>query len=93
MNRVELQNGCLTRARSSLFIPSTIHGSCDAESGKIDYEILRKNLDTAIDIYIERCDGCLCGRTQIHLFKGGTSDQQEREKLRIFLKGPKKERE
>ena len=93
MNRVELQNGCLTRAHSSLFIPSTIHGSCIAESGKVDEEILRRNLDTAIDIYIDRCDGCSCGRTQIHLFKGTSSDQQEREKLRIFLKGPKKERE
>ena len=93
MNHVELQNGCLTRAHSSLFIPSTIHGSCNAELGKIDHEILCKNLDTAIDIYIDRCDGCPCGKTQIHLFKGGPSDQQEREKPRIFLKGPKKERE
>ena len=40
MNRVKLQNGCLTRAHSSLFIPSTIHGCCDAESGTINREVL-----------------------------------------------------
>ena len=91
MNRVELQNGCLTRAHSSLFIPSTIHGSCVAESGKIDSNILNKNLDT-VDIYIDRCDGCSCGNTQIHLFKGQPSDQVTR-KVRIFLKGSKKQKE
>ena len=36
MNRVELQNGCLTRAHSSIFIPSTLHGSCMKEGGKVD---------------------------------------------------------
>ncbi len=92
MNRVELQNGCLTRAHSSLFIPSTIHGSCIAESGKVDEDILHRNLDTAIDIYIDRCDGCSCGRTQIHLFKGTSSDQQEREKLRVSKGAKKRER-
>ena len=28
LNRVELQNGCLTRGHSNLFIPSTLSGSC-----------------------------------------------------------------
>ena len=42
MNHVELQNGCLTRAHSSVFIPSTIHGSCITESGKVDDGILCK---------------------------------------------------
>ena len=35
MNRVELQNGCLTQAHSGLFIPSTLNGSCVKENGKV----------------------------------------------------------
>lgn len=48
LNRVELQNGCLSRGHSNLFIPSTLSGSCIVD-GKIDNDILCKNLDLAID--------------------------------------------
>ena len=30
LNRVEVQNGCLSRGHSNLFIPSTLSGSCIA---------------------------------------------------------------
>ncbi|XP_060587647.1 uncharacterized protein LOC132743136 [Ruditapes philippinarum] len=52
LNRVELQNGMEGRARSGLFIPSTLHGSyMDTSTGMIDNEMLTKNLNCAIDLY------------------------------------------
>ena len=33
LNRTELQNGCLSRGHSNLFIPSTLHGSSLASDG------------------------------------------------------------
>lgn len=33
LNRVELQNGCLSRAHANTFIPSTLAGSCITENG------------------------------------------------------------
>lgn len=85
LNRVELQNGCLSRAHSNLFLPSTLHGSpISAETGKVDYDLLCRNLSTAIDIYIQRCTGAPCGHTQINLYRGAEFDQNKREKLLVF---------
>ena len=95
-NRVELQNGCLAQGHTNLYIPSTLNGSC-MENGKVDNEKLCKNLNDAIDVYISRVDGCPCGDTQIHLFKGPQSDGDENQKLRdlfkIYIKGSTKEKE
>lgn len=91
LNRVELQNGCLALAHSNLFIPSTLNGSClDVNTGGIDQDKLKANLQAAIDIYIQRCNGAPCGDTQIVLFKGADSSdlQERREDLITFLKGP-----
>lgn len=75
LNRVELQNGCLTRAHSNLFIPSTLNGSCmSSETGKVDKEVLHRNLSDAIDVDLQRCNGCQCGHTVIHLYEGPQSD-------------------
>lgn len=43
LNRVELQNGCVTRGHANVFIPSTLNGSC-MKAAKVDQEILNKNL-------------------------------------------------
>ena len=51
LNCVELQNGCMSRGHSNLFIPSTLSGSC-IEDGQINNDVLCKNLDMAIDTYI-----------------------------------------
>ena len=51
LKRVELQNGCLSRRDSNLFIPSTLAGSC-IHNGQVDHETLCKNLDVTIDTYI-----------------------------------------
>ena len=77
-----------------LFIPSTLHGSCTLESGKINEEILKKNLEAAIDVYISRVDNIPCASTEIHLVKGAesTAYQEENKLLKVFLKGKKEEK-
>ena len=43
LNRVELQNGCLSLGHSNTFIPSTLAGVCtDPDTGAVNQEILRK---------------------------------------------------
>ena len=45
LNRVELQNGCLSLGHTNLFIPSTLNGSCvDPNTGAVDTEKLKANL-------------------------------------------------
>lgn len=95
-NRVELQNGCLALAHSNLFIPSTLNGSCTLEGGNVvNEEVLKRNLESAIDLYISRVDGAPCASTQIRLIKGADSKayQEENELLKIFLKGKKEQKE
>ena len=96
LNRVELQNGCLSQAHSNLFIPSTLSGSCtNKETGAIDESWVKENLELSTDVYINRCNGCSCGDTVIHLFKGADSSklQELRPLLNIFLKGSKQKKE
>lgn len=78
LNRVELQNDSLARPHSNLFIPSTLHGSpINMETGKIDDTILHKNLSTTIDVYIERCNGGPCNRTEINLYRGAQFNKKK----------------
>ena len=96
LNRVELQNGCLSLGHANLFIPSTLNGSCvDPNTGEIDTQKLKANLSNAIDVYIDRVDGCPCGSTAIKLYRGSEESQelQDRDKLLIFLKGSKKQKD
>ena len=90
-NRVELQNGCQASAHANLFIPSTLNGSCLDGSGGINKDILEKNLDSAMDVYISRVDGAPCASTSIHLYKGRKSDtfQKENDLFKVFLRGTK----
>ena len=57
-------------------------------------EVLKRNLNSAIDLYISRVDGAPCASTQIHLIKGAdnTTYQDENELLKVFLKGKKGEK-
>ena len=55
-NRVELQNGCLALAHSNLFIPSMLHRFCTGETA-LNEDVLRKNLESAIDLYVSHVDG------------------------------------
>ena len=53
LNRVELQNGCLAQGHSNIFIPSTLNGACfNEETGKVDQDKLRANMESAMDVYI-----------------------------------------
>ena len=90
LNRVELQNGCLSLAHANLFIPSNINGTCfDPNTGKLDEQRLKTNMELAMDIYISRVNGAPCGDSQIHLFKGAdsTEKQELRNHVLVYLKG------
>lgn len=95
LNRVELQNGCLSLGHSNTFVPSTLSGSCiDQETGKVHVGKLRENLGLAISAYISRVNGCPCGDTTIQLYEGSTVDDYHNtsEKLDVFLKGSNKQK-
>ena len=90
LNRVELQNGCLAQAHSNVFIPSTLGGSCfNSDTGTIDHNQLKENLELATDVYINRYNQCPCGDTVIQLYRGANSYkwQELRPLLNVFLKG------
>ena len=94
LNKVELQNGCLSIGHSHLFIPSTIHGSNVDSMGQISKEQQRNNLEAAMNVYISAVDGASCCGTKIRLFKGAigptaAAHQERREKLLVFLRGTK----
>lgn len=96
LNRVELQNGCLSLGHANTFIPSTMAGcNIDPETGNIDQAKLKENLNLAITAYVSRVSGCSCGDTTIQLFRGSNSDhlQTMSSSLDTFLKGSKKQKE
>ena len=93
LNRVELQNGCLSLGHANTFIPSTLKGSCvNPETGVVDNNKLKENLEVAIDAYISRVNGTPCGNTTIQLYKGAKDSEhvKSRDNLLTFLKGSKK---
>uniref|UniRef100_A0A1X7VJG4 Uncharacterized protein n=1 Tax=Amphimedon queenslandica TaxID=400682 RepID=A0A1X7VJG4_AMPQE len=95
LNRVELQNGCLSRCHSNTFIPSTISGSCvDSETGNINKEKLKENLSLAINAYISRVNNSPCGNTTISFIKDPVLSHHKmmQGKLITFLKGSGKKR-
>ena len=100
LNRVELQNGCLSLGHSNTFIPSTLAGACtNPITDAIDKEKLKENMSLVVDAYISHkpCEwhGCPCGDTEIQLYHGPDSSEQQvvREKLLVFLKGSNKNKE
>ena len=56
---------------------------------KVNHEKLTENLNDAIDVNISRVNGCPCGDTQIHLFKGPESKENQnfRNLFKIYSKG------
>jgi len=96
LNKVELQNGCLSLGHANLFIPSTLNGSCiDPNTGEIDPQKLKDNLSSAIDVYIDRVDGSPCGTTAIKQYRGieAAQELENQDKLLLFLKGSKKQKD
>ena len=97
LNKVEQINGCLTRAHCNMFIPSTIHG-CNFGNDGLDEAMLERNLRTATEVYINRCDGAPAGQSEIKLVEGNRGDkaremQDRRPSLLTFLKGSKTAKE
>ncbi len=94
LNRVELQNGCLAVAHANLFIPSTLGGSC-MDSTQIHKERYENNMTLATDVYLNRVNGCPCGETVIHLYKGADSSEQQvtRKYILQYLKGSKAQKQ
>ena len=72
LNRVELQNGCLSRAQCNLFIPSSLCGSNFSENG-VHETRLEQNLETATDVFSEPCGEC-----EITLVKGSRNEASKR---------------
>lgn len=73
LKRVELVNGCIARAHSHVFIPSTLNGSNMTNNG-LDEEKLKSNLDAAADVYIDRTQDAPFGSTKIKFFKGASGE-------------------
>ena len=95
-NRVELQNGCVSLGHAHIFIPLTFGGWCyNQQTGEIDDEKIRRNMDLAIEVYISRVNHCSCGNTCIHLYRGADASNhlEVRDSLLTFLKGSKTARE
>ena len=90
-NRIELKNGCLALGHANLFITSTPNRLYLTASGGVDQIMLRKNLGSAIDVYIFKVGGAPCGSTEIRHYKGVVSskNQVENKVLNVFLKGSK----
>ena len=91
LNKVELQNGCLTRAHANMFIPSTLSGDpYGSEYGSLNQEAYNENMDLATEVYIHRCNQTPFGTTVINSFKGASSEKAQkltsrRKKLLQFL--------
>ena len=73
LNRLELVNGCIVRAHSNIFIPSSLNGSNMSASG-LDEEKLKANLDTAASVDINRVQDAPLGKTNIVFFKGNKDE-------------------
>ena len=76
LNRVELQNGSLSKALPTLLYPHET----------VNKDILTENI---IDAYVSRVNHCKCGDTEINLYPGVLSEEKqcERTKLLTYLKG------
>ena len=61
----------------------------------MDEDLLHKNHDLAIDVYIGRVNNSTCDNTRIRLYKGAVSTvlQGMRSKLIIFSKGSAKNKD
>ena len=92
LNRVELQNGCLSRGHGNLFIPSTLCGEPYDQDGQFSEAKHKQNMEAAIEQYIARVDGTSCMGTQIKLQSGCRNSvfTERRTRVLTFLKGSAK---
>ena len=84
INRVELQNGCLSLRHSNLCIPSNLGGSVvNPDTGSVDMDRVAKKKWPPLYILTDPCSD-----TVIHVFSGADSStlKKSRGSLMIFLK-------
>ena len=93
-NFVELQNGIVGRAHANLFIPSTLCGSAETQSGRISQERFQENMEAALQVYLDRVNEIPFGSSVIKMYRGATDQRaaqmkQERTDLLVFPRGTK----
>lgn len=65
---------------TNLSIPSTLGGSVyNLETGHIDVDNVKQNLDLAASIYIDYVNNSPCGEAVMQLFKGSASTDLQNE--------------
>ena len=94
LNKVELMNGCISKAHANLFIPSTLMGSNKNEKG-LDECKITENMEVATNVYIDHVHGAPCLGTKLVMKKGAKESDlvNRRNDLLTFLKGKKKEKD
>lgn len=70
-NLVELQNGVVGRAHANLFIPSTLCGSAETETG-VSQEKLQENMEAALQVYLDRVNDIPFCTSVIRMYRGAT---------------------
>ena len=67
----------------------------DPATGKLDREKYKQNMELATEVYMNRVNHCPCGETEIELYRGADSseNQKMRESLLVYLKGSKRDKE
>ena len=68
LNRVELQNGCLSRSHSNLFIPSSLTSEPADDNGDFSETKHKDNMREALKQYITRVDETPGMKTVIKLY-------------------------
>lgn len=96
-NFVKHQNGVVGRAHASLFIPSTMCGQSESETG-VSQEKLQENMEAALQVYLERVNNIsFISSTIIKMYRGATDQRalyikEDRKDLLVFLRGKKVEK-
>ena len=93
-NLVELQNGVVGRAHANLFIPSTLCGSPETETGRVSQERLEENMEAALQVYLGRVNDIPFGSSVIKLYRDATDKRatelkEQRQNLLVYLRGSK----
>ena len=81
-------------SHKSIYTLSLAGSPYNPDTGLLDMERVRENLDLATSVYIDGVNHNPCGETVIHLFKGADSSslQQQRKHLLVYLKGSRKKK-
>ena len=93
-NLVELQNGVVGRAHANLFIPSTLCGSAETETGGVSQDRLHENMEAALQVYLDRVNDIPFGSSVIKMYRGATDKhatelKDQRQNLLVYLRGTK----